>query len=86
MNVEQLVNQSWADFGEAVTRGFVLSFGLKYGSYSPESIAAKSALSKLTGDPYSPSADSAVMARDAVLRIPNRRSSNEPRVKGRSVD
>ncbi len=86
MNVEQIVNQCWVDFGEAVTRALVLSFGLKYGSNSHQSIAAKSALSKLTGEYYSPSESAKAITNNAPLRIPNQRKSTEPRKKGRSVD
>lgn len=86
MKIEQLVNDSWRVYGEAVTRTLVLSFGLKYGSYSPESIAAKTALSKLTGEPYSPSEDTVALIREAAVSIPNQRSSKQSRLRGRSVD
>lgn len=81
MNIEKLVSDSYHFFGEAVTRTFVLSFALKYGSESNEAIRANSIMAGLTGAIESPSAQSAAMFNDAVLRIPNSRKSSEAGLK-----
>ena len=84
--IAEFVKQTFNEFGPSIAETLAQSFVLKFGPTHPDAIAAQKAIDRLTGAKPSHSQALADTIANACVVIPNARSSNQARVRGRSVD
>ena len=84
--IANLVEETFDNFGPSVAQTFVQSFAPKFGADHPDTIAAQNEIDRLTSAKPSHAQALADLMNNATVVIPNARSSDETRARGRSVD
>ena len=84
--IADLVEETFKKFGASVAQTFAQSFTLKFGADHPAAIEAQETIDRLTNPKPSHSQALADLVASATVVIPNTRSSDKARVRGRSVD